>query len=215
MKIIGNAQFAADRAVVWQALNDPAVLVRCIPGCQRLEALGDDAYTLTVAAGVGSIKGVYDGQVRLTDQQQPGSFRMHAQGAGAAGTIEADAARDARGVGGRRGVDDLRRGRRRRRDDRRRRPADAGGGARSGWPRSCFRNVENAVSARTPGGSATEGRRHRPCTARAVRRTLFTTTQGRRPDRRRFVRAGSAGGGGVRAGGSRRSARWISRRWHA
>ena len=90
MKIIGNAQFAADRAVVWQALNDPAVLVRCIPGCQRLEALGDDAYTLTVAAGVGSIKGVYDGQVRLTDQQQPGSFRMHAQGAGAAGTIGAD-----------------------------------------------------------------------------------------------------------------------------
>ncbi|QWZ10231.1 carbon monoxide dehydrogenase subunit G [Nocardioides panacis] len=90
MKIIGNAQFAADPEVVWQALNDPAVLVRCIPGCQRLEALGDDAYTLTVAAGVGSIKGVYDGQVRLTDQQQPGSFRMHAQGAGAAGTIGAD-----------------------------------------------------------------------------------------------------------------------------
>ena len=90
MKIIGNAQFAADRSVVWQALNDPAVLVRCIPGCQRLEALGDDAYSMTVAAGVGSIKGVYDGQVRLTDQQQPGSFRMHAQGAGAAGTIGAD-----------------------------------------------------------------------------------------------------------------------------
>jgi carbon monoxide dehydrogenase subunit G len=90
MKIIGNAQFAADRALVWQALNDPAVLVRCIPGCQRLEALGDDAYAMTVAAGVGSIKGVYDGQVRLSDQQQPGSFRMHAQGAGAAGTIGAD-----------------------------------------------------------------------------------------------------------------------------
>ena len=90
MKIIGNAQFAAEPSVVWQALNDPAVLVRCIPGCQRLEAEGDDAYAMTVAAGVGSIKGVYDGQVRLTDQQHPGSFRMHAQGAGAAGTIGAD-----------------------------------------------------------------------------------------------------------------------------
>ena len=90
MKIIGNSQFAADRAAVWQALNDPAVLVRCIPGCQRLEALGDDAYAMTVAAGVGSIKGVYDGQVRLTDQEEPGSFRMHAEGAGAAGTIGAE-----------------------------------------------------------------------------------------------------------------------------
>lgn len=90
MKIIGNAQFTAERSAVWRALNDPAVLVQSIPGCHRLEALGDDAYSMTVAAGVGSIKGVYDGQVRLTDQQQPGSFRMHADGAGAAGTIGAD-----------------------------------------------------------------------------------------------------------------------------
>jgi carbon monoxide dehydrogenase subunit G len=90
MKIIGNAQFAAEPESVYAALNDPAVLVRCIPGCHRLEALGDHAYTMTVAAGVGSIKGVYDGQVRLTDQQQPTSFKMHADGAGAAGTIGAE-----------------------------------------------------------------------------------------------------------------------------
>jgi len=90
MKIIGNAQLAADRATVWKALNDPAVLVRAIPGCERLEEVGDDAYAMSVAAGVGSIKGVYDGQVRLSDQQHPGSFRMHADGAGAGGTIGAD-----------------------------------------------------------------------------------------------------------------------------
>jgi carbon monoxide dehydrogenase subunit G len=90
MKIIGNAQFSSEPAAVWRALNDPAVLVGCIPGCQRLETLGEDVYAMTVAAGVGSIKGVYDGQVRLTDQQQPGSFRMHAQAAGAAGTIGAE-----------------------------------------------------------------------------------------------------------------------------
>src|SRR6478752_611147 len=92
MKIIGNAQFAAEPPVVWQALNDPAVLASTIPGCQRLEALGDDAYAMTVAAGVGSIKGVYDGQVRLTDHAEPASFTLHAQGAGAAGTIGAEVA---------------------------------------------------------------------------------------------------------------------------
>lgn len=90
MKVIGNAQLATTPDEAYRALNDPAVLVRCIPGCQRLEAVGDDAYAMTVAAGVGSIKGVYDGQVRLTDQQHPHSFRMHADGTGAAGTIGAD-----------------------------------------------------------------------------------------------------------------------------
>jgi len=71
MKVSGTSHFTADREEVWRALNDPAVLVRTIPGVQRLEALGDDAYKMTIAAGVGSIKGVYDGEVRLTDQEQP------------------------------------------------------------------------------------------------------------------------------------------------
>lgn len=90
MKVSGTSRLSADRATVWAALNDPAMLVQTIPGVQRLEALGGDAYKMTVAAGVGSIKGVYDGQVRLTDLEHPGSFRMHAQGAGAPGTIGAE-----------------------------------------------------------------------------------------------------------------------------
>jgi carbon monoxide dehydrogenase subunit G len=90
MKISGTSTLTADRATVFAALNDPAVLVAAIPGCQRLEALGSDAYKMTVAAGVGSIKGVYDGEVRLSDQQAPASFTMKAQGAGAPGTIGAE-----------------------------------------------------------------------------------------------------------------------------
>jgi carbon monoxide dehydrogenase subunit G len=90
MKVTGTSTLTADRATVWQALNDPAILVRTIPGCQRLESVGEDAYAMTVSAGVGSIKGVYDGRVRLTEQQEPGSFRMRAEGSGAPGTIGAD-----------------------------------------------------------------------------------------------------------------------------
>ncbi len=92
MNINGTTTLAADRARVWKALNDPAVLVATIPGCRRLEAVGSDAYKMTLAAGVGSIKGVYDGEVRLSDHQEPASFRMHAQGAGAPGTIGAEVA---------------------------------------------------------------------------------------------------------------------------
>jgi hypothetical protein len=90
MKIAGNAVLHAPAEQVWAALNDPAVLVRTIPGCQQLEAIGQDAYAMTVAAGVASIKGVYSGQVELHDQQPPGSFRLKASGAGAPGTVSAD-----------------------------------------------------------------------------------------------------------------------------
>lgn len=89
MKVSGSAVLAAPRDQVWAALNDPAVLVRTIPGCRRLEAVGDDTYRLTVTAGVASVKGVYQGQVALTDQQPLDSFVLSAAGSGAPGTVSA------------------------------------------------------------------------------------------------------------------------------
>ena len=90
MKITGEATVAAPVERVWWALNDPSVLVRTIPGCQQLEETGPDAYRMTVTAGVAAIKGTYDGEVRITDQQEPDRFVLHAAGSGAPGTVSAD-----------------------------------------------------------------------------------------------------------------------------
>ncbi|MGH9251454.1 MAG: SRPBCC family protein [Acidimicrobiales bacterium] len=90
MKVTGSAVLHAPRDRVWAALNDPAVLVRTIPGCHQLEQVGPDSYRATVTAGVASIKGTYSGDVRLSDQAEPDSFVLHAAGAGAPGTVSAD-----------------------------------------------------------------------------------------------------------------------------
>ena len=90
MKVSGTAVLHGPVETVYAVLNDPAVLVQTIPGCERLEQVGPDAYKATVTAGVASIKGSYAGEVALTDQQAPYSFVLHAAGAGAAGTISAD-----------------------------------------------------------------------------------------------------------------------------
>jgi uncharacterized protein len=89
MKVTGTALFDAPREQVWEALNDPAVLVRTIPGCQRLEAIGPDAYTMTITAGVASIKGLYSGEVRLTEQAPLDTFVLEASGSGTPGTVSA------------------------------------------------------------------------------------------------------------------------------
>jgi carbon monoxide dehydrogenase subunit G len=89
MKVSGKAVLNAPREQVWQALNDPAVLVRTIPGCQRLEAIDTDAYTMTVTAGVASIKGIYSGEVRLTEQAPHDTFILKAAGSGTPGTVSA------------------------------------------------------------------------------------------------------------------------------
>lgn len=92
MKVTGSANIAAPRDEVWKALNDPAVLVRTIPGVSRLEEIETDVYRMTIYAGVASIKGTYQGEVRLAEQQQPDSFVLRATGTGAPGTVNADVA---------------------------------------------------------------------------------------------------------------------------
>jgi uncharacterized protein len=90
VKVSGDATLHAPIDQVWTALNDPAVLVRTIPGCERLESTGPDAYRMVVTAGVASIKGTYAGEVQLSDQQEPNSFLMKASGAGGPGTVSTE-----------------------------------------------------------------------------------------------------------------------------
>lgn len=89
MKINGTATVTAPAERVWAALRDPAVLVRTIPGCERLETVAADTYDMTITAGVASIKGTYVGRVALREPDPPRSFVLRAQGQGAPGTVDA------------------------------------------------------------------------------------------------------------------------------
>src|SRR5256885_16898403 len=89
MKVNGSATVAAPVPRVWDALRDPAVLGRVIPGCERFEEVGPDTYAMTVRAGVASIKGTYAGTVTLSDPEPPHAFTLSARGQGAPGTVDA------------------------------------------------------------------------------------------------------------------------------
>lgn len=89
MKISGSNVIDQPVDKVWEALLDPRVLVATIPGCERLETTGDNAYAMTVTAGVAAIKGTYNGSCALSDLQQHESLVMKLSGAGAPGTVDA------------------------------------------------------------------------------------------------------------------------------
>lgn len=89
MQLNGSVTVAAPVTRVWDALQDPAVLARTIPGCSSLEETGPDTYRMVVTAGVASIQGTYVGQVELADPDPPRSFVLRARGQGAPGTVDA------------------------------------------------------------------------------------------------------------------------------
>lgn len=86
----GQWQFEAERELVWQALTDPRVVARCIPGCEKIEPTGDDTYLATMAVGVGSVKGRFTATIRLTDQQFPERYRLIVEAKSPIGFVKGD-----------------------------------------------------------------------------------------------------------------------------
>jgi carbon monoxide dehydrogenase subunit G len=91
VKITGSWTVDAPKQAFWEALQDPEVLARTLPGCSSLQVVGQDEYAATVTAGVASVQGTYSGTVQLRDKQPHDSYRLTARGSGTPGTIEADA----------------------------------------------------------------------------------------------------------------------------
>lgn len=88
MKIEGMQTINARRERLWLLLTAPEVLERCVPGCESLELGDDGAYLMTLKAGVGSIKGVFNGSIRLDDLREPEHFRMTVDGKGSSGFVK-------------------------------------------------------------------------------------------------------------------------------
>ncbi len=69
---------------VWQALNDPAALKTCIPGCESLEKTGDDVWQARLAARVGPVSAKFNGTMRMTDSTPPTAYTLKFEGQGGA-----------------------------------------------------------------------------------------------------------------------------------
>ena len=91
MKVDGSYTFAAPRQKVWDLLQDPDVLVGCIPGCKSFEASGEDTYEVKLRIGVGPVVGSYKASVEIGDKSPPDSYRLTVKGGGAMGTARGEA----------------------------------------------------------------------------------------------------------------------------
>ena len=82
MQMNDSQRIPAAKEKVWAALNDPAVLKQCIPGCQSLEMTSPTEMTATVVLKVGPVKATFGGKVTLSDLDPPNNYRITGEGAG-------------------------------------------------------------------------------------------------------------------------------------
>ena len=92
MKVVVSSVVPALPARVFDALIDPEVLRRCIPGCESLVAAGDDVYEATLKIGVAGLKGRYGGKATIREKKPPESLTLAFEGKGGPGFVRGSAA---------------------------------------------------------------------------------------------------------------------------
>lgn len=86
MEIKGEYKIAAGRRAVWDALNDPLMLQKCIPGCESLARTADNEYAGRIAAAIGPVRAKFDTRIKLENLVPPVGYTITGESkAGAAG----------------------------------------------------------------------------------------------------------------------------------
>jgi carbon monoxide dehydrogenase subunit G len=90
LKISGSYQLPVDQERAYHALQDPALLAKCMPGCDRLDKIAEDTYEMKMKMVMASVSGLFEGRVRIADQHPPDSFKLIVEGAGKIGFMKGE-----------------------------------------------------------------------------------------------------------------------------
>ena len=82
MEMTGERIIPLPLLATWKALNDPAVLKDCIPGCESVERVSDDEYDVVLTARVGPVSAKFKGRMKLVDPDPPRGYKLQFEGQG-------------------------------------------------------------------------------------------------------------------------------------
>jgi carbon monoxide dehydrogenase subunit G len=84
MEMSGEELINASRQEVWDALNDPEILQKSIPGCESVEKESDTAFAAKVKVKIGPVKATFNGHVTLSNIDAPNGYTITGEGKGGA-----------------------------------------------------------------------------------------------------------------------------------
>jgi hypothetical protein len=90
MKVSGAYPVTASQERTYALLQDPAILTKCMPGCEGLDRLAENEYAMRMKMVLASISGQFAGKVKIEDANPPNSFRLIVEGSGKIGFMKGD-----------------------------------------------------------------------------------------------------------------------------
>jgi len=80
MKLSGSYQINLEKQKVWEALNDPEVLRKSIPGCEDFKKNSDTEFTATATNKIGPFNASFTGDIELKNINAPHSYLIEGSG---------------------------------------------------------------------------------------------------------------------------------------
>ena len=80
MKLSGSYQINLSKQKVWEALNDPEILKKAIPGCEEFKKNSETEFTATATNKIGPFNASFTGDIELTDLNPPNSYKITGSG---------------------------------------------------------------------------------------------------------------------------------------
>ena len=84
MEILGSQVIPASQQAVWDALNSPEVLKKCLPGCESVELVSPNLFKVVITAAIGPLKAKFNGTLNVTEAVPPQSCVLIFEGQGGA-----------------------------------------------------------------------------------------------------------------------------------
>jgi carbon monoxide dehydrogenase subunit G len=82
MEMTGEQLIHATQADTWAALNDPAILKDCVPGCETIERAGENEFLVQMTARVGPVSAKFKGRMTLSNIRAPNAYSIAFEGQG-------------------------------------------------------------------------------------------------------------------------------------
>ena len=80
MKLSGSYQINLEKQKVWEALNDPEILKKTIPGCEKFKKNSDTKFSATATNKIGPFNASFTGNIELKDLNPPHSYKISGSG---------------------------------------------------------------------------------------------------------------------------------------
>jgi carbon monoxide dehydrogenase subunit G len=80
MKLSGSYQINLEKQKVWEALNDPEILKKTIPGCEKFKKNSNTEFSTIVTNKIGPFNATFTGNIELKNLNPPHSYRISGSG---------------------------------------------------------------------------------------------------------------------------------------